>query len=125
MLPFALTFSIQQISILKASRRKRVSLPPLGKVTREGVNPRLTPHGKVLTLIWTETLILAVNNLSYTKSLVIAIISADFALFSKIFVWLLSVFAALSQSTTVFFHRIHTFHSCTCFAFLMALCNKT
>ncbi|KTF94768.1 hypothetical protein cypCar_00035870 [Cyprinus carpio] len=37
----------QPTSILKASRRKRVSLPPLGKVTREGVNPRLTPNGKL------------------------------------------------------------------------------
>ncbi|RXN23592.1 regulating synaptic membrane exocytosis 1-like isoform X2 [Labeo rohita] len=37
---------IQPTSILKGSRRKRVSLPPLGKVTRQGVNPRLTPNGK-------------------------------------------------------------------------------
>lgn len=54
MLLFSLACSIRPTSILKGSRRKRVSLPPLGKVTRAGVDHRLTPNGKVLTLIWAE-----------------------------------------------------------------------
>lgn len=81
MLLCSLACSIRPTSILKGSRRKRVSLPPLGKVTRAGVNHRLTPNVKVLTLIWAEKPCCAQPILQLT---LFAITSA-FALFSQMF----------------------------------------
>ncbi len=101
----------------KGLAQEEVSLPPLGKVTREGVKPRLTQMERCWP--WSGLRSLTVPDPSYTKRLVIAIISAAFALFSQMFYVVaafhtesipvlitypqLSVFTALSQFNAIFF----------------------
>lgn len=84
MLLFSLACSIRPTSILKGSRRKRVSLPPLGKVTRAGVNQAHPKwKGADPDLGW-EALLCSTHPTINTLSLVFAITSA-FALFSQMF----------------------------------------
>lgn len=54
MLLFLLACRIKPTSILKGSHGKRVSLPPLGKVTQGEGQPQTHSDGKVVTLIWAE-----------------------------------------------------------------------
>ncbi len=135
---FALACSIQPTSILKGSCRRGyrflhwVRWPVRGSTPGSPQMERCWP--------WSGLRSLAVPNPSYTKRLVIAIISAAFALFSQMFYVVaafhtenppvlitypqLSVFTALSLFNAIFFTGFTPVYSCTCFAFPMALSDN-